>query len=145
MKRLKLSLALGLGAVLLGAGLAPAEARDRHRRDDCRIVDRRGHRHHGRQVHVRGRRGHVHTHCHCRPVQIPGYYRTVYETVQEPGCYEKVWIPPTYRTIQVGCEVRRVLVCPGRYETVYRPGQTRRVAKKVWVAARFEFNHSCGR
>lgn len=163
MKRLPTYLALGVGVLLLASGSQTAEAGDskfrltfgkkdrretvsRHRHREVTRHDRRGRRAH--RVDVRGHRhgrSHRHNVCSCRPTRVPGYYRTVCDTVVDPGCYESVWVPPRYRTVRIGCEYRQVLACAGHYKKVWRPGTSRRVTRKVWVPAEFTVKHRCGR
>lgn len=87
-------------------------------------------------------RHHRHRRCGCVEVVIPGFYRTVVETVRTPGHYERVWVPsPRIRVgrhIEVGLDL-------GCYERVWVPGECRRVERKVWVPARTVIERHCSR
>ena len=109
------------------------EHRVEHRgghRDDCRVDGCNDHRHH------RSRR------CGCVEVVIPGYYRTVIETIRTPGRYERVWVPSPRirfgRHIEVGIDL-------GCYETVWVPGECREVERRVWVPPRTVIEKHCSK
>ena len=77
--------------------------------------------------------------CTCRRLWVPGYHRVLYETVQRPGHYERVWHPAKYRFVRDSCGHRvRQLVRAGHHDCVFRPGCVERVRRKVWVPGHFE-------
>ncbi len=109
-------------------------------------ADRMERRHdHGCQEYsLRGRK-YRRQECHCVEYWRDGYYKTVCETVREPGCWERVWVPACYETrVVFGCRVS-VRVGGGHYEEVYRPGRVRTVERQVWVPGCWVVETRCAR
>ena len=89
----------------------------------------------------------------CRPVReytyqqvwIKGYHRTVTEKIQEPGCYERVWVDdgPAFRASFGG--FFRAFWGPrhGHWEKVWRPGEVRYVTRNVWVPGHYDERKVC--
>ncbi|MGE3167125.1 MAG: hypothetical protein AB7O52_19640 [Planctomycetota bacterium] len=73
--------------------------------------------------------------CGCVERRVPGHYETRVEVVQEPGCYRREWVEPTFRIARVrGVEVR-VQLSAGYYRKVWVPGRVKHIERRVWVPA----------
>lgn len=69
---------------------------------------------------------------------IPGHYRTVVEQVWVPGCIERRFVPPVYRTDYNACgQPVQVMVQAGHWVNVRTPGFHRNVSRQVWVPGRW--------
>lgn len=130
-------------ALFLSPGILFADDRDHGRRHGDRNHSRGpsahrevSHEKHHDHRHHRSRR------CGCVETVIPGYYRTVVETIRTPGHYERVWVPAPRIRIGRHVEVGLDLGC---YENVWVPGECREVSRKVWVPPRTVVETRCRR
>ena len=81
-------------------------------------------------------------HRQSRPVHrhwVPGYWDDHVQRYQEPGHYERVWIPARYewRYDRYGRAVR-ACVAPGHYEQRWVPGCWRSERRPRWVPGHWE-------
>jgi hypothetical protein len=73
-----------------------------------------------------------------RRVFVPGHYETRCVEVWVPGCAERVWVEPVYRTVTVGYgNVARVLVREGGYRVIEKPGHYETQHVQIWVPGYF--------
>ncbi len=115
-------------------GISRRNAQRPSRRQADRRVDRHTHRHADRI-----------SSCGCRERYVAGFYRTEYKSVQDPGYYEKVWVPARFG-FRWECGIRiRVCLNAGYYKRVYREGRCRRVKRKIWVSAHYDSISKCRR
>jgi len=63
---------------------------------------------------------------------VHGHARWVTRKVWVPGRFERVRVPPVYRTVRLGCyRTARVLVRPASYRNVYRAGYWKQVRERA--------------
>ena len=73
-----------------------------------------------------------------RKIWVPGHYEIRREQVRTRGRYERVWVPPKFRTTFCGGQRITVKVRDGFYKKVFRPGEVRYVKRRVFVPGHYE-------
>lgn len=83
--------------------------------------------------------------CTYEKVWIKGYRKTVTEKIQEPGCYERVWVDdgPACRASFGGFFRAFWGSQHGHWEKVWRPGEVCYVTRNVWVPGRYDERKVC--